>query len=214
MSFWVFKWISLLISRGKFRIIRIRIRNTLIIPGGNIDVLIIAYYYILIYYIGHYLSLMLIIAILFGAMHSPASGCSKSTSDWKVASSNPCSGQHAGCWAACRSVLERDTEPYIAHKWGPCDELATCPGSTLPSSWDKAGIGSSSSTPQPRGYKQWHDMTFPSHLGKLTILQKKIIRSMSWAKFDAPSDLLFIVISLKNYWTSYFTQRLYYDLCC
>ena len=34
------------------------------------------------------------------------------------------------------------------------DELATYPGSTLPSPWDKAGIGSSSNTPQ-----QWHDMT-------------------------------------------------------
>ena len=33
--------------------------------------------------------------------------------------------------------------------------------------------------------------TFPSHLGKLTILQKKIIRVTSWATFDAPSDLLF-----------------------
>ena len=38
--------------------------------------------------------------------------------------------------AACRSVLERDTEPHVAHQWGPCDKLATCPGSTLPSPWD------------------------------------------------------------------------------
>ena len=33
--------------------------------------------------------------------------------------------------------------------------------------------------------------TFPSHLGKLTILHEKIIWAMSWAKFDTPSDLLF-----------------------
>ena len=39
-------------------------------------------------------------------------------------------------------LLEQDTEPHIAHQWGPCDELATCPGSTLPFPWDKAGIGS------------------------------------------------------------------------
>ena len=45
-------------------------------------------------------------------------------------------------------VPEQDTEPLIAHQWGPCDELATCPGSTLPSPWDKAGIGSSSNTPK------------------------------------------------------------------
>ena len=33
--------------------------------------------------------------------------------------------------------------------------------------------------------------TFPSHLGKLLILQKKIIRIISWSSFDAPSDPLF-----------------------
>ena len=55
----------------------------------------------------------------------------------KVTGSNPSSGQ-----------------PHIAHQWGqwgPCDELATCPGSTLPSPWDNAGIGSSSNNPWPHG---------------------------------------------------------------
>ena len=33
--------------------------------------------------------------------------------------------------------------------------------------------------------------TFPSHLGKLLILLKKIIRIISWSSFDAPSDPLF-----------------------
>ena len=66
-----------------------------------------------------------------------------------VAGSNTSSGLSL---AACRSVLEQDTEPQVAPdvqfspcmaasaiSEGPCDELVTCPGSTLPSprdSWD------------------------------------------------------------------------------
>lgn len=36
----------------------------------------------------------------------------------------------------------------------------------------------------------WNN-TFPSYLGKLMILQKKILRALSWSKFDAPTDPLF-----------------------
>ena len=49
-------------------------------------------------------------------------------------------------WAACQSVpdnptllLMRSWHGGLCHQWGPCDELETCPGSTLPSprdSWD------------------------------------------------------------------------------
>ena len=51
------------------------------------------------------------------------------------------------------------------HTYGPCDELATCPGSTLPSALRQSWDWLQQQHPATKwkgisGYGQWHDMTW------------------------------------------------------
>ena len=110
------------------------------------------------------------IYIYINFLQAAVSSAGRASRLLKVAGSNPSSGQG---WAACRSVFEWDTDSHIAHQWGPCDELATCPASTLPSPCDNAGTGSSSNNPRPheKGYAVTdNDMTWHIHFFKRCVV--------------------------------------------